>query len=249
MSRTGHHGHFFTDPSLISESSVTLGGADARHLSVRRARPGDLLQVGDGAGRLVEAEIQRADADRVTARVLRSWSIEPPATRLTVFQGIAKSGKVDWVVEKLVELGVDEVVVFAAGRSVPVWDAAKGEAIRERWERIAYAASKQSRRPWLPAVAGPLDRASLLARVRVLPAALVADPEAETSFGAFLADLGTPASAGVVIGPEGGLSRSEVGALVDAGAKPVSLGAQILRTETAGLALSAVVMHHLGRFG
>ncbi|HEX2053678.1 MAG TPA: RsmE family RNA methyltransferase [Actinomycetota bacterium] len=249
MSRTEHHGHFFTDPSYITDAAVVLRDANAHHLKVRRAKPGDRIHVGDGAGRLVEAEILTAGSAEVLARVVESRTVERPSTRLAVFQGIAKSGKVDWVVEKLVELGVDEVAVFAAGRSVPVWESAKGEVLRARWERVALAASKQSRRAWIPQVSGPLDPAEFLKRVKAVGSVLVADPSAHTSLGAFLADLGRPPEVGVVIGPEGGLTREEIEALVEAGATPVTLGSQILRTETAGLALSAVVLHHLGRLG
>lgn len=249
MTAARHDAHFFTDPSLISETGVTLIGPDAHHLQVRRARPGDVIHVGDGAGRVVEAVIDSIDGKQVTANVQDSTFVAPPLTRLTVFQGLAKAGKVDWVVEKLVELGVDEVVVFAAGRSVPKWDASKAQAVRARWERVAHAASKQSRRAWLPVVAGPLGRAEMLERVRMMPAVLVADPQAASSLRAVLMDLGAVSEVGVVIGPEGGLEREEIGQLIDAGATAAGLGDQILRTETAGLALSAVLMHHLERFG
>lgn len=249
MTAARHQGHFFTDPSLITDSSVTIRGDDAHHLSVRRARPGDLVSAGDGAGRVVEAEISGVLPAEVSARVIGSTFVPRPVTKLTVLQGLAKSGKVDWVVEKLVELGVDEVLVFAAGRSVPVWDSGKAEAMRARWERVAYAAAKQSQRAWLPLVTGPVDRDGLLLRVHALPATLVADPKADSSLRAVLMDLSLVAELGIVVGPEGGLAREEVGALIDAGARAVTLGARILRTETAGLALSAVVMHHLDRFG
>jgi 16S rRNA (uracil1498-N3)-methyltransferase len=132
---------------------------------------------------------------------------------------------------------------------VPVWDESKAKTVRLRWERVAHAASKQSERAWLPIVSGPLGRQALLSRVKSMPAVLVADPQAKVSLGGALKDLGHVPELGIVVGPEGGLSREEIGQLVDAGARAVTLGAQILRTETAGLALSAVVMHHLNRFG
>lgn len=248
MSPTDHHGHFFTDPTLFTETTVYLRGPDAHHLRVRRARQGDKIHVGDGAGRMAEAIIFSATGSEVTATINEVTVVPPPATRLVVFQGLAKSGKVDWVVEKLVELGVDEIVVFAAGRSVPRWDPAKADSVRLRWERVAHAASKQSERAWLPRVTGPLDRAALLERVKATPAVLVADPDADRSLRAALMDLAEVPEVGMVVGPESGLSRDEVAQLIDAGAVPVNLGAQILRTETAGLALSAVIMFHLERF-
>ncbi len=248
MSPTDHHGHFFTDPTLFTETTVYLRGTDAHHLKVRRARQGDKIHVGDGAGRMAEAIIFTSTGAEVTATINEVTVVPPPATRLVVFQGLAKSGKVDWVVEKLVELGVDEIVVFAAGRSVPKWDHAKADSVRLRWERVAHAASKQSERAWLPQVTGPLDREALLERVKAMPAVLVADPDADRSLRAALMDLADVPEVGIVVGPESGLSRDEIAQLIDAGAVPVSLGAQILRTETAGLALSAVIMFHLERF-
>lgn len=249
MSEARHQGHFFTDPASLTASTLTLWGIDAHHLKVRRARPGDRIEVGDGAGRVAEAAIDSIEPGRVEASILRVHTVAAPVTRLTVFQGLAKSGKVDWAVQKLVELGVDEVAVFAAGRSVPVWDRSKAKEMGIRWQGVAYAASKQSRRAWLPTVSGPLDRDELVARVAALPAVLVADPDSDTTLRAVLTDLGDLPEVGVVVGPEGGLTREEVGALIDAGAGPVSLGHQILRTETAGFALAAVLMHHIGRFG
>ncbi len=248
MSPTDHHGHFFTDPSLFTDTTIYLRGPDAHHLRVRRAKQGDKIHIGDGAGRLAEAIIFTSTGAEVIATITEVQVVPPPATRLVVFQGLAKSGKVDWVVEKLVELGVDEIVVFAAGRSVPKWEASKADAVRLRWERVAHAASKQSERAWLPIVTGPLERQAMLERVRTMPAVLVADPESDCSLRAALMDLGDVPEVGMVVGPESGLSREEIGMLVDVGATPVSLGAQILRTETAGLALSAVLMYHFERF-
>lgn len=249
MSATNHHGHFFTTPDLITDTTVYLRGPDAHHLRVRRAKQGDTIHVGDGRGRIADSIIFTSTGAEVIATVREMKVVPPPATRLVVFQGLAKSGKVDWVVEKLVELGVDEIVVFSAGRSAPKWDETKARTARLRWERVAHAASKQSERAWLPAVTGPLGRAALLSRVKMMGAVLVADPQADLSLGAALMDVGEVPEIGIVVGPESGLSREEIGQLVDVGARPVSLGAQILRTETAGLALSAVVMHHLKRFG
>jgi 16S rRNA (uracil1498-N3)-methyltransferase len=249
VSPTDHHGHFFTTPDLLTDTTVYLRGPDAHHLRVRRAKQGDKIHIGDGFGRIAEAIVFTSTGAEVIATVSEMKVVPPPSTRLVVFQGLAKSGKVDWVVEKLVELGIDEIVVFSAGRSVPVWDESKAKTVRLRWERVAHSASKQSERAWLPVVTGPLSRAALLARVKAMPAVLVADPQADASLGAALMDLGDVPEVGIVVGPESGLSRDEIGQLVDAGARPVTLGGQILRTETAGLALSAVVMHHLNRFG
>lgn len=248
MSPAEHVPYFFVDPELVTAERVEITGPDARHLSVRRAAPGDLIRVSDGAGAVVEARIDEAGSDRVSAVVLHRHVEEPPQTALTVFQGLAKGAKVDRVVEKLVELGVDEVVVFAAGRSVPVWDEAKRAAVLGRWRRVAVAASKQSHRSRIPPVRGPITRDQAVEKVGHLGLALVGDPQSPDRLRDCLPDEPV-GRMGLVVGPEGGLDGGEVQQFRDAGARPVALGPQVLRTETAGLAMSAVVLFHLGRLG
>jgi 16S rRNA (uracil1498-N3)-methyltransferase len=240
--------YFYADPASISENRLTLNGADAHHLAVRRARAGEIIQVGDGAGTIFEARLDSIEAERVDATILAAEQIRLPFPRVSILQGLAKGTKVDWVIEKLVELGVDRVAVFTSGRSVPVWDEAKSKAMAQRWQRVALAASKQSKRAWLPEVAGPLSPMDAVRLAAAAPMALVADPGAVRGLKeALLGD--PPGEVLLVVGPEGGLAEPEVDAFVDAGAIAVDLGSQILRTETAGLALASAVMFHFGRFG
>lgn len=248
MSSAEHLPYFFTDPDLITDELVQIPGAEARHLSVRRAAPGDTIRVSDGAGTVVEARIETISAGGVSARVVRR-SYEPPAaTTLTVFQGLAKSAKVDWVVEKLVELGVDDIVVFSAGRSVPVWDDDKRRRMLDRWRRVAVAASKQSHRPRVPEVRGLLSSTQAAQEAAKLSLVLVGDPESSERLRDVL-DREFPPQVGVVVGPEGGLDSSELERFQDAGALAVGLGPQVLRTETAALAICSVLLFQLGRFG
>ena len=240
--------YFFADPASIFENRLTLSGADARHLAVRRARPGEIVHVGDGSGTIFEARLESIEENEVTASILSARQVPAPSPGVTVLQGLAKGTKVDWAVEKLVELGVDRVAVFTSGRSVPVWDRAKSEAAAKRWQRIALAAAKQSRRAWLPEVLGPLKTQGAVQLVKRAPMALVAAPEAELGLREAI-EGEPPAEVLLVVGPEGGLADHEVDVFVDAGATAVDLGSQILRTETAGLALAAAVMFHFGRFG
>lgn len=239
---------FFADASLISESSLELTGADAHHLAVRRARPGDRITVGDGAGRVLEAQIEEMSSAAVRAVILSSEQFLAHRPRVTVLQGLAKGSKVDWAIEKMVELGVDRVVIFASGRSVPVWDEAKGRAVLERWHRVAYAAAKQSRRAWLPVIRGPLTSEQARDLVAEAPTALVGDPKSSVGLRqALLGDLGDEVM--LLVGPEGGLDALEIETFAGAGATPVNMGIQILRTETAGIAMASVVMFQVGRFG
>jgi 16S rRNA (uracil1498-N3)-methyltransferase len=208
--------------------------------------PGDLIQVSDGAGRIFQAQIEKINSAEVSATILDATYVHPPATRVSVVQGVAKGGKVDWVLTKLVELGVDEVVVFNAGRSIPKWDEHKRALLEERYSALAYAAAKQSRRAWLPAVVGPVDLPVVLELCRRRESCLVADPGAELTLRrglptALIEDLT------LVIGPEGGLEPAEITEFERVGASRVLLGPHILRTETAGLVLASIAMFHLGR--
>ncbi|MGQ0679522.1 MAG: RsmE family RNA methyltransferase [Actinomycetota bacterium] len=238
---------FFARPEIILEGSLTLDPQDAYHLRVRRCRAGDRITVGDGFGRLFEARIENL-AQEVTARIESVSHVPAPVPHLSVFQGLAKGAKIDWLIEKLVELGVDRVAIFAASRSVPTWDGPKAQTQNERWRRVALAAAKQSRRAWLPKIEGPLTLDQVADLTPGFDAAFVADPGAQRSLREELPAT-SPDTVAVVIGPEGGLGPAEELRLVDAGAHAVNLGPQILRAETAGLAVASAIMFHYGRFG
>jgi 16S rRNA (uracil1498-N3)-methyltransferase len=240
--------YFIAVPNAIGQDSLTLDAVEARHLAVRRLGQGDVISVGDGAGRIFEARIEDLDVNHAVASILSSSKQPVPRPRITVVQGLAKGSKVDWAVEKMVELGVDRIAVFAAGRSVPVWERAKAEAAAQRWERVARAAAKQSRRAWLPEVVGPISREDAVQLTAGVPLVLVADPDAGRRLREALPGE-APDEIALVVGPEGGLTPDEVTAFEAAGAKTVDLGSQILRTETAGLALAAAVMFAIGRLG
>jgi 16S rRNA (uracil1498-N3)-methyltransferase len=195
---------------------------------------------------VVQARIDAIDAAEVKATILETAYIERSATKVSVAQGVAKGGKVDWVVTKLVEIGVDEIIVFHAGRSVPRWDEPRRAKLAERYSALAYAAAKQSRRAWLPEVLGPVDLPALLELCSGRELCLVADPVAELTLRRGLPSEQVPVLT-LVVGPEGGLEPQEIAELVKEGARPVRLGSQILRTETAGLVLASIVLFHIGR--
>ncbi|MGH2812693.1 MAG: RsmE family RNA methyltransferase, partial [Actinomycetota bacterium] len=120
---TTHAPFFFTEPELISASEAVLQGDDARHLAtVRRARAGDIIRIGDGEGLVLEARLVSVGSSEVTAEVEREERFERESPVVTVLQGLAKGSKLEIAVQKLVELGVDEIVIFVSGRSVPRHD-------------------------------------------------------------------------------------------------------------------------------
>lgn len=275
-----HDPYFFTDEPLeppgpfCGGQPIVLHGGDAHHLTVvRRARAGDRVCVSDGAGTIVEGRVTVLSPAAVEVERLTERRLPKPAPAVRVFQALAKGAKVDLVVTKLVELGVDEVVVFTSGRSVPRWDPPKRRQMAGRWAVIAREAAKQSRRAWLPRVEGPVTAADAALMVEGLQGhglALLADESSATPLRAVLstsqAALGAALpdqknevahrvrsvaedAVAVIVGPEGGLTGGERAAFVSAGAVAFSLGPQILRTETAALAAAVLVLHHAGRLG
>ena len=255
---SGHAPFFFAEPAGLEADRLTIEGEDARHLAVvRRASPGDLVRISDGRGTIADARLTSVTPAAVGAVVLTRTVTPAPGPRVEVHQGLAKGDKVDGVIRHLVEMGVDRIVVFEAGRSVARWDGARQAAAGRRWATIAREAAKQSHRAWLPVLTGPLPKAESAAAAATATAGgglgLVAHPAAGSRLSDVLADraprAGGPDSVWVVVGPEGGLSEDEVATFAAAGAVPVSLGPQILRTETASVVAAALVLHHFGRLG
>jgi len=244
LSRPREHApQYFVDPPQSNELFIT--GDDARHLTlVRRSNPGDTIRAGDGAGHIYKAVVSSVSKAGVSAKIVEESTIERPSPRITVMQGLAKGEKVDDVVQKLVELGVDEIVIFTAGRSVPRWDENKRSAALQRWQRIALEASKQSHRAYLPVVRGPLD---VIGATIQTPRTLVAAVGATIPLSEGLA--GSPSELVLVVGPEGGLDPEEAAAFEAGGATLVSLGIQILRTETAAVAMASAALYATGRLG
>ena len=186
----------------------------------------------------------------------RVESMPPPGPPVAIYVGLARAAKVDEALRDLVEVGVDTVVIFEAGRSVARWDDRRRRAARDRWATIARSAAKQSHRAWLPEVVGPLligdavDQAA--ARAGARGQGVIAVPGVEARLTDVLRAL--PAQSGdgplwAVVGPEGGLAPDEVAAFTAAGATPAGLGDQILRAETASVVVAALVLHHVGRLG
>ena len=234
--------HFFA--ADVAGERVILEREDSRHaLRVLRLRPGEQITVSDGRGSVVEATVGDHD-DRLVAHITARRSEPAPRPALNVFQALPKKGKLDLVVQKLTELGVASIQLFASHRSVPRWDAAKGASQAARLGEVARQAAMQSRRAWLPRVLAPVPLSSLDTTEPVL----ILHGAAGVRLSEALPEDG-PAAVGLVVGPEGGLTDEEVTALRALGGIPVTMGPLILRTETAALAAAAIVLARYGLLG
>jgi 16S rRNA (uracil1498-N3)-methyltransferase len=235
--------HFYLADAL-GEDAATLTGEEARHAAqVARLRASERVVVGDGRGRVADAEAVEVARDRVALRVLRLREEPPPAVRTVLVQALAKGGRDEAAVQAATELGVTEVVPWQAARSVARWSGPKAEAGAARWRSIVREAGKQSMRAWAAEVR-PLATTADVAALAASATVLVLEPTAE----ARLLDVRPVAGRDVVlvVGPEGGIAPEELERLAAAGAVPVRLGPHVLRTSTAGPAALAALAGPLG---
>jgi 16S rRNA (uracil1498-N3)-methyltransferase len=243
---------------VVPGSTVELDGGEARHaVAVRRTRVGEHLDLADGAGLRAACVVTEVEAGGRRATLVAQVVTVTPVTvrhpRLVLVQALAKGGRDELAVETATELGVDAVVPWQAERSVVVWAAERGVRARQRWQATAVAAAKQSRRAVLPVIEAASDTAALVTRVAAVVtgggAVLVLHEQAAAVLGrTVLPADGAVAEVAVVVGPEGGITDAEVGALVAAGAVAVRLGPEVLRSSSAGPAALAVLSSRLGRW-
>ncbi|MCW2523847.1 MAG: hypothetical protein JWO63_2182 [Frankiales bacterium] len=239
----------FLVPDLGSGPLLELAGPEAHHAAtVKRLEVGERVLLADGRGGLAECRAVAVGRDRLRFEVLSRTQQPAPEPRFVVVQALPKGERAELAVEALTELGVDEIVPWSASRSISQWRGAdkidKGLA---KWRKTALEASKQSRRARIPLIEDLASTADVLGLVGDCAAAFVLHEDADAS----LARQSLPSRGTVVlvIGPEGGISPEELVALQAAGATPVRLGAEVLRTSTAGAAALAVLSVAAGRWG
>jgi 16S rRNA (uracil1498-N3)-methyltransferase len=220
-------------------SMFELAGSEGRHaVSVSRLRAGETVVLGNGRGLVAQAETVAVTKSSATLRIESVRYEHAPALNITLVQGLAKGDRDERAVEAATELNVSTIVPWAAGRSISRWDADKAAKGQLRWASIAREASKQSLRAWLPVVE-PLELTSQVAVRSQSSVLLVLDPTGNETLSQALATR--PDRVTLVVGPEGGLSDDELAVFSEAGAVRVRLGANILRTSTAGPAAIAAI--------
>ena len=236
---------FFVEPSQIREKEIVITGPDVNHIrNVLRMRAGEELLVADGQGseyRCILRELQDSEIRAEICRRLGS-SAELPS-RITLFQGLPKSDKMDLIIQKCVELGVFRVVPMTTKRTVVKLDAKKEESRRKRWTAVSESAAKQSGRGIIPEISGVKSFREAVEEAGELDVCLIPYEKAENMARTreILSGIPAGASIGVFIGPEGGFEEEEVREAMEAGARPITLGRRILRTETAGMAVLAML--------
>ena len=239
----------FLVAALPGGSSFTLAGPEGHHAAdVRRLRVGEQLTLADGRGGTASASVVGVGRGSVEVTITARAYADPPDPRLVVVQGIAKGDRGELAVQAMTEIGVDEIVPWAASRSVTQWRGERGAKSRDKWAATAREAAKQARRPWLPLVSGDPDCSTkqVAARLSDATAAFVMHEVATERLTA--ANVPHAGEIVLVVGPEGGISDAELDTFAAAGASVVRLGDAVLRTSTAGVAALSVLSARLSRW-
>ena len=235
--------HFFVKPSDIEKNKITIFGNDAFHITkVLRLHKGNKLTVSDGYN-LYEVEILRESVKQVKCNILKRVEPKHDKIKLILMQCLPKSAKMDMIIQKGTELGVNCFIPLKCKRSIVKLEDKKAAKLK-RWQKIAFEASKQSRRIKVPEISHPVSFIEALNKIP--PDALFLMPwegETTTSLKDVLGSVRNPKEVYIAIGPEGGFDEEEVSFAREHGARIVSLGSRIMRTETAGLYVSSVVIY------
>ncbi len=242
---------FYVPGEQIDNNMAIIRGEEYKHLArVLRLASGDPVVVFDGAGWEYEGVIKTLK-EREAHVSLTSSSFLPRESSLEVWlaQGLPKGDKMELIIQKATELGVRGIIPLELERSIVKLDEKKKKEKRERWQKIAIEAVKQSRRSLIPEVLQPRSLEMFLAEVPAGALLLLPWEEGGASLKKVLLETPSPRPVYIIIGPEGGLSPKEVALARASGAVTVSLGPRILRTETAGLAVVSAVMYQWGDLG
>lgn len=241
---------FFVDSSQINGNEVVILGSDVNHIkNVLRMKVGEEVAVSNGVdGKEYRCEISSIQDDmvRLTLRFVKEDGLELPS-KVYLFQGLPKGDKMELIIQKMVELGVYEIVPVATKRCVVKLDDKKANSKIQRWQGIAEAAAKQSKRRIVPNVHGVMTFGEALKYAQTMDLKLIPYELAEGMAGTkkLIEDVTPGQSVAVFIGPEGGFEENEIQKAKEVGVLPITLGKRILRTETAGLTVMAWLMYQL----
>ena len=248
--------HFFVQPEQINDKSVIITGDDVNHIkNVIRLKIGDEISISNGTdGRDYRCGITGITDDEITCelRFIKEDGVELPS-KVYLFQGLPKGDKMEFIIQKMVELGVHEIIPVAMKRCVVKLDDKKAKSKINRWQGISEAASKQSKRGVIPIIHDVMTYKEALEYAKDMDIKLVPYEMEETLDGSsgmrgtknIINNLKPGQSVAIFIGPEGGFDSQEIQDAISLGMKPITLGKRILRTETAGMTVMAWIMYQL----
>lgn len=234
---------FYADEGGLVNGTALLPQEDAHHaLRVLRMQPGDACELFADGNRYA-AVVDDVTDGQVRLRVTAQLPSTEAGLRITLYQGLPKAEKMELITQKAVELGAERIVPVAMERCVTRLDQKDGAKKRDRWQKIAREACKQSGRCLMPQIDAPISMKQLLAAIPQHQLVLIPWEDAHAvSLTAIRSKYPEIRDLAIVIGPEGGMSEAEVSTMEELGGQSVTLGPRILRTETAGLAAIAALL-------
>lgn len=248
--------HFFVDPSQINDTSVIIMGDDVNHIkNVIRLKAGDEISISNGIdGKDYRCGIEEITETQVVCklRFIKEDGVEL-SSKVYLFQGLPKGDKMELIIQKMVELGVYEIIPVAMKRCVVKFDEKKAKSKIARWQGIAEAAAKQSKRAVIPKIRDVMTYHQALEYAKDMDVKLVPYEMENLLDGSsgmegtrnIINNLSGGQRIAVFIGPEGGFEESEIQGAIALDMKTVTLGKRILRTETAGMTVMAWIMYQL----
>lgn len=246
-------GRFFVEKKNVNLENNTciIEGEDVKHISkVLRCRVGEELEICDNDNNEYICEITSIDKSEVQLNIIDKVDIKRESDlKIKVYQGLPKGPKMEMILQKLTEVGVDEIILVQTKRTVVKVEDKKEDKKIERWERIIYEAAKQSKRGKIPKLRGILSFKEALSDMGKNDLN-IAPYENERTKSIKQAIKGQDINnIGIFVGPEGGFEDTEIKDIEDIGGQSVSLGPRILRTETASLVASSIVLYELSDLG
>ncbi len=218
---------------------------------VLRLKPGNTVLLCDGTGAEYTSTIRTLDSNSLTMEIVVTRSAPSPiqTPHITLIQGFPKGEKFDLIVQKATELGVSAIIAFPAARSIMKIAPEQAEKRLDRWRKIASEAARQSERTSIPVITLAENLSSVLHAANQTVKFFLNERERKQHLTNALSEYSEPGSVAIMVGPEGGFTAEELAMALSHAFLPVSLGPRILRTETAGLAMLAILQYQWGDMG
>lgn len=240
---------FFTQRENITDTQIIIDSEDAKHIKkVLRLNEGDEITVCDGRGIDYDTVIKEIENNKIICDIKGSHVCDTEANvKVTLYQGLPKASKMEYIIQKTTELGISRIVPVKLSRCVVKLENADAERKKtERWQKIAYEAAKQSGRGVIPEVSEPMTLDEAIEDMKAADLSFVPyECETETRLKSVIESNQNAKNISFIIGPEGGFDITEIEKLQNSSINTITLGRRILRTETAGEAVLAMLMYGL----
>lgn len=242
--------NFYVSPEHISPEAIFISGEERHHIvNVLRLKPNAQIKIRDGQGNEYIASIRSCQRENVIADIRHHRKIPPKKLKVALFCGLPKFDKLELVIQKTTEIGLDTIIPVLCQRSIPHPKLSVLQKRLIRWQRIANEAAKQSGRSYFPEVKGLMEFRECFVDFNYDVSLILWEGEKRVGLKSVLKEHRQAKNISLFIGPEGGFSSEEIEMAKSAGAIPVTLGSSILRAETAAIVGLALVFYELDELG